>query len=355
MNTVDVIVPCYNYGRFLPECVASILGQHGLSVRILILDDASTDDSFDIARDLAAHDDRISIIRHETNRGHIATYNEGLDWAEAEYMLLLSADDVLAPGSLQRAVDVMSRHPEVGLTYGRSIAFSGPTAPPAPHPAPDRPDHVLIDGSRFLQAVSVKPSNWIETATAVARTSAQKRVGHYRPELPHAGDFEMWLRFAATGRLAYIDTVQAFTRRHADNMRNSYAVSRMIGDFEQRSKALQLFFGAYAEVVPHSVRLSASARRKLAEEILWTAVRALEANEVEIVSRLARLATSNCPRIVLSTLWQKLLLRRLIGPRHWRRLAPWVDLIRRRYQSTDRQQENERGELGKSQPPCGVS
>src|SRR5437879_6166396 len=112
MSRVDVVVPCYKYGHFLHECVGSVLAQDGVEVRVLIIDDDSPDDSAAVAAGLAAGDDRVGFRRHATNRGHIATYNEGLlGWAEGDYALLLSADDVLTPGALGRATRLMDAHP----------------------------------------------------------------------------------------------------------------------------------------------------------------------------------------------------------------------------------------------------
>src|SRR5207245_10444433 len=103
MRRVDVIVPCYNYGRFLPSCINSVLSQEGVEVRVLILDDASTDGSGDVAEELAEQDRRVTVRRHRTNRGHIATYNEGIEWVAGDYTLLLSADDMPTDGALGRA------------------------------------------------------------------------------------------------------------------------------------------------------------------------------------------------------------------------------------------------------------
>ena len=100
MAKVDIIVPCYNYGRFLERCVRSVLDQSVRDLRVLIIDDASSDEFMSVAKKLAENDPRVSIIAHPQNRGHIATYNEGLlDWATSDYSLLLSADDVLTPGA----------------------------------------------------------------------------------------------------------------------------------------------------------------------------------------------------------------------------------------------------------------
>src|SRR5262249_25662192 len=121
MSSVDIVIPCYNYGRYLQNCVQSILQQRGVDVRILIIDDASTDDSPDVGRDLARTHPQVSFVRHERNRGHIATYNEGIEWASGQYFLLISADDYLLPGALLASTQFMDDHPEVGFTFGKYL------------------------------------------------------------------------------------------------------------------------------------------------------------------------------------------------------------------------------------------
>src|SRR5689334_17262922 len=82
LPTVDVVIPCYNYGHFLPGCVNSVLSQLGVDVRILIIDDSSPDDSAAVGQHLATQHEAVTFRRHDTNKGHIATYNEGiLDWS----------------------------------------------------------------------------------------------------------------------------------------------------------------------------------------------------------------------------------------------------------------------------------
>ncbi|WP_236654379.1 glycosyltransferase family 2 protein, partial [Streptacidiphilus anmyonensis] len=136
MSSVSVVVPCYKYGHYLEDCVRSVLDeQPGVDVRVLIIDDASPDDSAEAARKLAAQDERIEVRVHETNRGHIATYNEGLlEWADGDYCALLSADDRLVPGALSRAAALLDAHPEAGFCYGRPIHFQhgGPLPRRAP-------------------------------------------------------------------------------------------------------------------------------------------------------------------------------------------------------------------------------
>src|SRR5262245_16993901 len=115
---VSVVIPCYNYGHYLPDAVGSALSQDGVEVEVVIVDDKSTDNSAEVAAALAAGDPRVRLIRHETNLRHIATYNDGLDAVTGDYVLLLSADDLLTPGALHRAAQLMEAEPTVGMVYG---------------------------------------------------------------------------------------------------------------------------------------------------------------------------------------------------------------------------------------------
>src|SRR4029079_749341 len=104
MSRVDVVIPCYNYGRYLRGCVESVLAQPGTDLRVLIVDDASQDHTPEVAAELVARDRRVGYRRHATNQGHIATYNESLlGWADGDYSLPLSGDDLCLPRALARA------------------------------------------------------------------------------------------------------------------------------------------------------------------------------------------------------------------------------------------------------------
>ena len=78
ISAIDVVVPCYNYAHFLGRCVESVLSQRGVDVRVLIIDDASRDETPKWGERLASLDPRVEFRRHDINRGHICTYNEGL-------------------------------------------------------------------------------------------------------------------------------------------------------------------------------------------------------------------------------------------------------------------------------------
>ena len=235
MASIRVIVPCYNYARFLPGAVESALGQPGVDVSVLIIDDASTDNSAAVAERLAQRDNRVEFIRHICNKGHIATYNEGLASTQSDYVVLLSADDLLTPGALKRATDLMAAHPSVGLVYGHPIVFRD--AEPLPSARTKRHTRTIWRGHDWVERMCRAGRNFIYCPEVVMRTTTQHRIGYYDPKLPHSGDMEMWLRAAAVSDIGRINGAdQAYYRLHRSSMQRTVHKGAMI-DLQARAAA----------------------------------------------------------------------------------------------------------------------
>jgi glycosyltransferase involved in cell wall biosynthesis len=333
MSRVDIVVPCYNYGRYLRQCVDSLLTQEGVDVRVLIIDDCSTDDSPEIARAIAAEDSRVEFRRHEKNLGHIATYNEGLlGWVTAEYCLLISADDLLTPGALGRATHVMDGHPSVGLAYGRQKHFVDIL--PDTQPLDSSEESTIIAGLEFVRTMCETASNPVNTPTAVVRTSVLHEVGGYLPELPHTADMELWLRVAACSDVAVQSACQALKRAHPAQMQTHF-VEQPVRDFKQRRLAIEMFYDARADqsAVPSAWRDAAI--RSLAEQSFWEASRRVDSGLSKSVDELLDYAKELDPQIVGRGTWTRLSWKRRLGPRGWRIVRPWMDCLRGKKKSAN--------------------
>jgi glycosyltransferase involved in cell wall biosynthesis len=324
MSTVGVVIPCYNYGRFLAEAVSSATDdQEGVDVRVLIIDDASPDGSADVARQIAARDPRVEVHVHAANKGHIATYNEGLlEWSECDYTVLLSADDRLTPGALRRAVDLLDANPKVGFVYGHPLHFMHgqdlPTARTAVRGWSVWPGEWWLE-RRFRDA-----HNCITSPEVVVRTSVQKRVGGYDPDLPHLGDHEMWMRLAAYADVGYIRGVdQAFYRIHGQNMTNSRT---SLVDLRQRRLAYEVVLERCADRLPGAAHLSDVVHRKLAWEALWSAARAYDRGRTgqTPVDELVAFALECWPKADRLPVYWGFRLRQLIGARAMPYFQPLV-------------------------------
>jgi len=323
MSTVSVIIPCYKYAHYLRGCVESVLRQDGVDVRALILDDCSPDDTPAVARQLMAEDSRVEYRRNVTNRGHIETYNVGIEWCSGDYYLLLSADDMLAPGALARAAGVMDGHPEVCLTYGAEIKTAEPRFELAP--APEDYYARVVSGNEFWGMSSQFAMNIVPTPTALVRTSVQKKIGWYRKDLPHSGDLEMWLRLAGQGSVGIIDVVQGFYRCHGQNMSGGYTGLR---DLRQRKDAFDAAGAACGARVPDLRQYMSHVNRLLAEEAFWAGNRAFERGAQAEIDECLAYALELCPALRSWRPWRRLRVKRILGSRAWRAVRRLADRAR---------------------------
>ncbi|HET9828774.1 MAG TPA: glycosyltransferase family A protein [Nocardioidaceae bacterium] len=267
--SVSVYVPCHNYGRFLRQCVESLVNQRGVDVRVLIIDDASTDDSAAVAKQLADEYSCVEIRVHDTNVGHIATYNEGIEWADGDYVVLLSADDLLVPGALQRATSVLESHPEVGLVYGRCTPFRAD--PPLDLCAPSDSTVHVLPGREWFELVCRDGENFIAAPEAVVRTSLQHEIGGYATDLPHSGDLEMWLRCAVHADVAQVRGFHALKRAHGESMQEA-RFHEPLDALRQRQLAFDRALQHYERRYDDVADLRALVYQALARDALWSIV-----------------------------------------------------------------------------------
>jgi glycosyltransferase involved in cell wall biosynthesis len=314
VSAVDVIVPCYRYGHFLRQCVQSVLSQTGVEVRVLVIDDESPDDTPAVGRQLCAEDPRVTYRRHQVNQGHIATYNEGIAWTSSEYYLLLSADDMLTPGALARAVDALDRHPQAILCHGHAqVLFETQSAADVLPQVSSTTTQTLTTGPQFAAAVCRdSANNPVWTPTAVIRTSAQKKVGGYKRELPHSGDLELWLRLSQHGSVIRLDGTQALYRRHSANMHYSYAGVR---NLEEHMLAFESAFSAFRDDPLEIPRLRLTYKRGLALGALRVANHATNMQDNAGFAQAMAFIDRVCPEVKHSPAWYGMRLRRIVGRR----------------------------------------
>lgn len=292
-------MPCYNYGRYLPACVASIVEQPGVSTRVTIVDDASTDDSVEVAERLVEAHPQVKLLRNETNLGAIRTFNRGLRQVDSDYLLLLSADDLLAPGALERASALMEANPTVGLVYGRTQKFTD-------EPVRRRPSPVVTwttwRGEDWISMQLRRAWCNIASPEAVVRTSVQHAAGDYDIGLPHTLDVEMWLRIAALADVGHINGVdQAHYRRQAVSMSTKFSI---FDDIAERWRAYDQFLSSWA-LTESANRLRPVVQKRLADEALFDLLDAIEHGSIDeaTIESVLELARRIDPSVVERGQW----------------------------------------------------
>ena len=228
---VTFIVPCHRLAHLLPECVKSILSQSYRDFEILIMDDASPDDTPGVARSFG--DPRVRHVRHPQNLGHLANYNAGLRLAQGRYVWLISADDRLHdPGALARAMAQFDKHPDLSYVFSPAGALKdGRTDGVVPF-SWKQPDVRVLDGRAFLTSTLLQ-RNVIPSPSCIARTACYDHAGGFSPDMPYAGDWYLWCRFACEGRVAFLPDPLADYRLHEGSMTQAlsdHANPRIVAD-----------------------------------------------------------------------------------------------------------------------------
>ena len=113
---VSVIIPCYNYARYLPDAISSVKAQNHSNWECIIVNDGSTDDTAVVAERLAREDRRITVA-HQENLGPSAARNRGLEVARGEYIQFLDADDIITPRKMELQLNLLAGKKQLGLSY----------------------------------------------------------------------------------------------------------------------------------------------------------------------------------------------------------------------------------------------
>lgn len=120
---VSIIIPCYNYERYIIDCLLSCVNQNYSNVEIIVIDDASTDNSVEMAEKVT--DSRIKIIQHSENKGYSAAKNTGIIECQGDYIIPLDVDDMMTTVGVSKRVRYLDEHPEIDFVSGIAYKFEG--------------------------------------------------------------------------------------------------------------------------------------------------------------------------------------------------------------------------------------
>jgi len=126
---VTVAVPVFNGARYLRECLDSHLAQTETDFELLVLDNASTDETPQIAQEYVRRDSRVRHIRHPKNIGAANNYNEAVRLARGRYFRWGAADDRVAPTSLARCLAILEADPDVAIAYPKTLLIDADGQP----------------------------------------------------------------------------------------------------------------------------------------------------------------------------------------------------------------------------------
>jgi glycosyltransferase involved in cell wall biosynthesis len=207
---VSVVTPFYNPAPYFVQCIESVLAQDYPEFEYILLDNHSTDGSFDLAQSYASKDSRVRVLRNATRLGATQNHNEVLRQISprSKYVKVLQADDWLFPSCLKEMVRVAEANPTIGVVGAytlleRSVYLTG-----LPHPS----EHVsgrAINRRLLLEGLNVLGS---PTATLIRADLVRARPAFYN-ELSPIDDLEVCVELLMNTDFGFVNQVLSFTRR----------------------------------------------------------------------------------------------------------------------------------------------
>lgn len=196
---VSIIIPAYNYARYLGDALESVLSQTFDLWECVVADDASTDDTVAVAESYAARDRRIRVLRLP-HGGVSAARNAAIRASSADLVQFLDADDRLSPGKLAFQVRFLDEHPETDIVYGH-VGYFRSEAPGVMLQSPKG----KLSASIFNDRVHGAPEalrklelyNFLHIASPLLRRKVCDHVGWFGEAVPE--DYEFWLAAAVAG------------------------------------------------------------------------------------------------------------------------------------------------------------
>ena len=212
-QTVSVIIPTYNRADLIPRAINSLLGQTHRPDQIIVVDDASTDNTSEV---LASYAQDILAIKHPANHGLAAARNTGIQNVSCDVIALLDSDDTLLPTSIEKRLSILEARPDISVVYS---------------------DVWLVDehGTRLARYTEVEPRprpsgnvfdefvlyNLMPVHGFMFRRMCLNKVGDFDVRLRrHQGveDYDFWLRMASHFQFQYLDEPLAYYYIHSTMM-----------------------------------------------------------------------------------------------------------------------------------------
>lgn len=208
MTDVSVIVPTFNRAAFLRESLDAVLSQCVAPAEIIIIDDASTDETGALA---ASFGSRVHYIRKAENRGKADSLNQALGMVSHPLVWIVDDDDLVTPDALAKLTTLLETHPQAGFAYGRHIRFED-------HPVRGR---TMLDTGYWTDCppeqflIATLEDFFAHQPGLLVRRSLYEKAGPFDTSLIRSQDYEHLIRLARLAECASTRDVVFLQRQHA--------------------------------------------------------------------------------------------------------------------------------------------
>jgi len=203
---ISVVMPVYNAEAYLPEAIESILIQSLTDFEFIIVDDASTDNSYRIIEEFSKKDKRIIIIKNEKNLGIAQTRTKGTKYAKGKYIAVADADDISISTRFEKQYNYLEKHSDCGVVGGYIQLFDSGT------------EKIIGVRKYFEDDTNLRKRLFLYCPIAqpvcMIRKDVFNKIGYYDPKYPPAEDLDLWFRIGMKYKFANIQEILLKYRVH---------------------------------------------------------------------------------------------------------------------------------------------
>jgi len=198
-SLVSVVIPAYNASKFITQTICSVIDQNYRPIEIIIVDDASTDNTSSVVESLGLKE--ITFIRLECNVGASGARNIGIEYSKGDYIAFLDADDRWRPEKLSCQVDLLKSDVSLVLVWSDYITCRDGVQVGHPFEYFISPNDLANTWKLLLRYPMICPSS------VVARKDALTKIGGFDESLVLAEDQDLFIKLALIGNVNYINKV----------------------------------------------------------------------------------------------------------------------------------------------------
>ena len=224
---VTIAIPTFNRASLLRDCIDRVLAQTYPRFELLVCDNASDDDTEQMLAGI--DDDRLRVVRHETNIGLLPNWNSCVEHARGEYIVILPDDDVIAPKFLERCVALINQHPNLQVV----VALSDVELKEFDTTVPAQASRVLAtgvhDGIDVLMEF-LRSHITVTMCSVVMRTSILREHGGIPQNYPHTADVAAWAPLLLFGQAGFVNEKCASFTHHNDSETGRLSLDQLLDD-----------------------------------------------------------------------------------------------------------------------------
>ncbi len=193
--TITVAIPSYNKERYIDKCIQSILAENDKIAEIILVDNCSTDNTFEVAK---RYEPKIKCVKNETNLGMSGNWNKCIDLCKTDWLMIFHADDEMLPGAIDKYVELINQYPSLGLVHADSYSRVEGRS--------DFEEYIPSKNKNFWSAgADALKCPYGACSAVIVKMDAYKKQGYFIDK-SLSSDAEMWARIASRFDVGYINS-----------------------------------------------------------------------------------------------------------------------------------------------------